>query len=378
MIKRFNKLLILFILSLFLTSCWDSGDINKKSITIALGVDDVNDNIEFSGEIAKITSSPNEGGEKAETSGVYKLLSYGKNFEESRIHYDSVNPYPVFLGATRVVVFGNNYAKKGMEPYLHRIDHLYDYRKTLLSVVSRESPTELFNIKIEKDLSAGFLIEDIVNNLISKGETVHTDIGKILSDIALGDVGYLLPYIGIEKGAIKYLGLAVMKDSKLEGIIDIEKTHGLLYILAENPTLIEVMPGDKNEKNDISFTTFVKKRKITTDYIDEKVIINIDLDLKAQLRYQYYPEPINDEYIKKLEGMISKKVKNDMVSMIKRAKNEFECDFFDFARYFRAEHPKIYEKIKWEDQFIRSDINVNVKTKIINKSLSDPNAKKKY
>ncbi|MBF8982840.1 Ger(x)C family spore germination protein [Lutibacter sp. B2] len=378
MIKKFDKLLIICILSVLLTGCWDSEDINKKSITITLGVDYVNDGIEFSGELAKLRSSPSESGEKNQASGVYQLLSYGKNFEESRRHYDSINPYPVFLGATRVVIFGQNYAKEGIEPYLNRIDHLYDYRKTLLSVVSRETPTELFKIKVEKDISVGFLIDDIMQNLEMRGEALYPQIGEILSDIALGHVGYVLPYIGIERGSIKYLGMAVMKDSKLEGTIDLENTHGVLYILAQNPTLVEVIPSTKNEKNQISFTTFIKKRKIKTDYIDEKVIINIDLDLKAQLRYQYYPEPVEDEDIKKLEDMISKKVENDIVSTMKKAKNEFECDFFDFVRYFRAEHPEIYKKIKWEDQFTRADINVNVKTKVINRSLEDPNAKKKY
>ena len=377
MIRKLSKVLIISMSVLLLTSCWDSEDINKKSIAISIGVDYVNNNIEFSGEMAKLASS-SEDKEKAKTSDVYRMLSYGKTFEEARVNYDSVNPFSVFLGATRVVVFGKEYAKKGIEPYLNRVDHLYDYRKTLLCVVSRESPRELFNTKIENDISVGFLIEDIIEHVSSKGEGLYPVTGELLSDIELGKIGYLLPYVGIKEGYIKYLGLAVMKNSKLIGIIDIKDTSGVIYILAKKPKVVQVINDSNSEKNKVSFQTFVKKRKIKTDYKNDRVTINMDLDLKAQLRYQYYTETISDEYIKRLEKIISEKVKNDIKSTIKRAQSEYKCDIFGFARYFRAEHPGIYEKINWEYAFENANINVNVNTKIINKSLRDSNAKKKY
>ncbi len=376
MIRKLAKLLIICMSVLLLTSCWDSQDTNKQSIAISVGVDYVNDNVEFSGEMAKLTPVANK--EKAEASDVYQMLSYGKTFEEARRNYESVTPAPVFLGATRIVIFGKNHAEKGIRPYLNRISKMYDYRKTLLAVVGRESPTEIFKVKVDKSISVGFLIEDIVKQLARRGEALYSNVGDVLSDVALGDIGYLLPYVGVEKGAIKYLGLAVMKDSKLVGIVDSEESLGIMYILAEKSKIAEVINSTKNKKNKFSLRTFVKKRNIKTDYVDEKVIININLDLEAQLRYQYDTESISDEYIKKLENMLSEKIKNDIVSIIKRSQNEFECDIFGFARYFNAEYPKIYEKINWEDEFTKANINVNVKTKIINKNLIDPNVKKKY
>jgi len=375
MIKKFRKI-ILLIIPLLLTGCWDYEDVNNKCIVITIGVDLVDDLIEFSGEIAKISASKKEE-EKAQAGDVYNLLSYGKTFEEARVHYDAENPYPVFLGATRVVVFGTDYAKEGIEPYLNRIDSLYDYRKTLLSVVSRERPKELFDLKVDKDISVGFLIEDIMNHLTTKGESLYPIVGEILSDIALGKVGYLLPYVGIEQDVLHYLGFAVMKDSKLIDIIDIYDTGGLLYIMADKPQLSEVLDSEKNKENKLSFSTQMKKRKIKTDYKNETVNINIDLDLSAVLRYQYYMESISDGDIKNFEKMISEKIEKEIISIIKKAQNDFECDIFRFAKYFRAQNPEIFRTIKWEDEFLKAEIEVNVKTKIVNMSLTDPNAKVK-
>ncbi|GAA0177546.1 Ger(x)C family spore germination protein [Clostridium sediminicola] len=378
MIRKQFRLLIICLCSILLTGCWDYEDINDKCIVISLGVDYFKDNIEFSGEIVKLTSSTDNDFENAQGDGVYRLLSYGKTFEEARLHYDAINPFPVFLGSTRVVVFGKRYAEKGIEPYLNRIDHIYNYRKTLLTVVCRESPKEMFSLKQKKDISVGYLIEDILNHLAKKGGALNPNVGEILSDIAFGNIGYLLPYVGVEKGTIKYLGYAVMKDSKLIGIIDLENTDGILYVLSEKPTSIEVIQDLNDEKKTFSFRTFTNKRKINVDYLDKRLNISIDMDLSAQLRYQYYTGKVNGRDIKELENMLSDQVKKDIVSNVERAQKEFQCDIFGFARYFRAEDPKTFQKIDWENEFINANVNVTVNTKIINRSFTDPNAEKKY
>ncbi|SHH47172.1 Ger(x)C family spore germination protein [Tepidibacter thalassicus] len=381
MIKIFSKLIVIFICLILLTSCWDYKDIDQRCIVHSVGVDRVDGKIEFSGEITQIKSSKGGGGlktEKAEATSVYKLLSYGKNFEQARINYDSVNPFPVFLGATRLVVFGTNFAKEGIEPYLNRIDKFYDYRKTILIVITRERPRKLFDIPVKKDISMGFLVEDILKSLIEKGRALNINVGKILSYMALKDVGYLLPYIGIEEGSVQYLGLAVMKDSKLIGTIEQENTSGILYLLADKPKLTEVIILPNEEKNKYVIITSLRKRKIKTEYKNNKVIINVNLDLEAQLQYQYYIASINDKKIKMLEDKLSKKIKNYIVNNFKTSQKEFECDYFQFVKYFKADNPKIYKDINWKKEYLNSDINVNVRVKIKNLGFIDPNAKSKY
>lgn len=183
---------------------------------------------------------------------------------------------------------------------------MYDYRKTLLIVVSREPPAKLFDLKVEKDIAVGFLIENNINFLANNGSTIYSTVGEILSDVAMGHIGYVLPYIGIDQKSVKYLGLAIMKDSKMIGTIDVSESKGLLLLLAENVKLTELIPGFKNKENMNSFRMEVDKRRITTEYIDNTAVINIKVDIKAQLQYQYYLEPISDKDIKQMENILEK------------------------------------------------------------------------
>lgn len=378
MMKRLSKPLILLI-PLLLTGCWDYQDVNQRSIPLSIGVDSVGGEIEFTGEIAKLTSPAGDGeAESLESKNVYNMLAYGKDFEETRIHYDATIPYPLFLGATQIVVFGENYSKQGIEPYLNRINKFYDYRKTLVLAVSSIPPRELFQFKQEKEASVGLLVEDIINNLKDKKMTVFSNFGEILSIIQLDGVGYLLPYVGTEHNNIAYLGLAVMKDSKLVGIVDYEETDGLIYALADKPILTEGLFSREDEENKVSIRTSVKRRRVKTDYKDGRVIFNMDLLVSGELRYQYFLKPISKKQQKEFEEMVSKKLTIDITNIFERSQKEFKCDIFQFAKHFRAEHPQIYKKLNWEEAYMDADLNINVKADIINLGLTDPNAKRKY
>lgn len=378
MIRKNLKIITFLVIGMVaLTGCWDYRDINKRSIVITVGVDRIGGEVEFATEVARLLGQ--SGAEaKAKEEDVYKDFSYGDNFELTRVDYDSRRPYPTFLSATRVVIFGNTYAREGIEPYINRINQTYDYRKNILTVVSREPAAELVKIPIEKDISVGFFIDNMMHFLDKKGTSLYPTVGEILSDIALGDVGYLLPYIGISQESIKYLGFAVMKDSKMIDTIDVSDSDGILYLLSDNPSFTEIIQLKRQKDNKYSFLVKIKDRKITTDYKNGKPVINIDLELKEHLQYLYYVEPISDSDMKLLENRISEVVKKYITEAVERSQKKNKCDIFGFARYFRADYPKIYKEMDWEEEYPKIDVNINVKSRIINTNLADPNAKHKY
>lgn len=387
MIKKAIKLLLTIIWVILLASCWDYRDINKRSIVLSVGLDLVDDKIELSGEVAKLVTSPKEGGNKPQGTDIYKVLAYGNTFEEARMNYDSANPYPVFVSAIRVVVFGQDFAKMSIEPYINRIDKLPDYRKSLPIVISQVSPKKLFDKGTEKETSVGFVIEDILFHFKQRGEGLYTTLGDVVSSIEMENVGYLLPYIGIESDSIKYLGLAVMKNSKMIDVLYLKDIGGIIYLLSPNPTLTELITFDDEEndeekdnkfsKNVYSIEAKVNRRKITTDYKNEKVSINIDLNINATLRYQYYKKDISDELVRSLETKTSEKIKSQITKSILSSQRDYECDIFGFAHYFRGSHPKIYKQLNWPEAYANADININVNTKITSFNLINPNYKKK-
>jgi spore germination protein KC len=375
--KKLTKFFILFLIPLLLCSCWDYNDIDERGVVLSVGIDydSLADNYNFSGEVANFSPSSGQQSDQDKRNIIYNFSSQGRTLEDAKLHSDSSVPMPLFLGGTAVVIFGKSLAKKSIEPYLHRIDGMLDYRKTLLAVVSKEPPEELLKLKTNKATSVGSSIQQNLEWLETSGKALYTTIGEMLSSISLGDVGYVLPYVGIQANDIRYLGLAVMKDSKLVDIIDIKDTDGLLYLVADKPSLVEFMPGLKNSNNIFSFHSQFKKRKIKAEYIDNTPVINVNLEIHLAIPYQYFIETISEEEIKKLENSVKEKIQKDIQTVINRSQTEFKCDIFNFVKYFKADCPKAYKSIDWEEAYTNAKVNIDVSTKIINLDLDDPNAK---
>jgi spore germination protein KC len=375
MIIKSNKMICALLLPLLLTGCWDYVDINKRIITLSIGVDYVNDDIEFTGEIVKLSSNSSSG---KDVMDVYNYESLGKDFDASRADFDAKVSAPDFSGATRLVVFSKKYAEnKGIQSYINRLYSFPEIRNSVLITISEVPTRDIFKSKVENDISVSYAIEDAVRYLDKGGVALYKTTQEIFSDIQYGNIGYLVPYITIDKNVTKYLGLAAMKDSKLVGIIKREDSNGFLFVLSKKPTTSTTISNPNNEKNSISVTTTLSKRRIETSYEDNKINIYIYLKLNSQLNYQYFNiDPLNKEVIKKIEVIISNKIKEDVLAAVTRSQNEFQSDVFGFARYFKAQNPQAYKHIKWKDEYLNASFHLNVETTIKNTNLFDPNAKK--
>jgi spore germination protein KC len=380
MISKNKKVFCILLLSSLLTGCWDYTDINKRTIDLGFGIDEANENIEYCGEIAKISSDSFSNKTTVSVSDVYNYRSLGRDFEAARRDYDASVPGEDFSGAMRALVFSEKYAqRKGITSYMNRFYSSPRFRNSVLVVISSEPPREIFRGKIESDITVSYGIEDTIRYLDQNGMALYKTIQQINSDIRFESIGYLIPYITRDNTTIKYLGMAAMKDGKLAGIIRLEESNGFLFVLAKKPFMNYTIRRPNNENNPISVTTTLGKRRIKTSFKDNKVNIDINLKLNSKLEYQYNNiNPISKEDIKKMEEIISNKTREEVTSAVKRSQEEFKSDVFGFARYFKADNLEKYKTMNWKEQYLEATVNVNVETSIKNTTLLDPNIKKTH
>ena len=377
MANKIRKLILVTLLSLLLSGCWDFEDINKRSITLSIGVEEMDEQIIFNGEIAKLASESNKGGTSATVTDVYYYTAKGKDFEEAKYDFDYKIPNTDFTSAVRCVALSKQYAQKaGIESYINRFSFMPGFRSSVLVVISEQNTKELFEEKVTNDISTGHGIENTIKYLEKNGYAEYTTVQDIRQDISFEDIGFVLPYIKKENDTIKYLGLAVMKDSKFIGVINADESIGTLYLTTKNASGIEKIPISQNKSNLASIKTKLNRRKIKTRCENGQIYIDIKLNINSNLLYEYIEEPIADEAIKKLESIIQDMIKQEVSSSIKRSQEEFRCDIFGFARYFKADNPKLYKTINWAEEYPDVQFNVEVKSKIINYNLINTKAGK--
>lgn len=377
MIKKIISLTIIFFISLFFTSCWDSKDIQFKNIVLCPGIDYENDIYKLYAEVASIRKEMTNEQGSSEIKNVAVLSGQGKSLNEARIELDRVADFPMFLGAARAFVFSQSSAKHGIEPVINMIGGIFDYRKTTDVVICDDKIEDLYHTVPENDISVGFSIEDTIDDLTNKGVAINVTVGDILGKISVEYADYLIPYIGLEESQLKFLGYGVMKDSKLVGLLPDKKAKGMVFILSPKTNLVYDVSLPSNEDNKISFIVELRKKDISIKYVNHKVVIDVDINITAELEFQYHRQAISDALKNQVQEIISKKVQKDITSIIEKSQKEYKCDFLNFYKHFRARYPDIYRKINWREKYCQAKINIDVSTNIKNAGLIDLKATKR-
>jgi spore germination protein KC len=223
---------------------------------------------------------------------------------------------------------------------------------------------ELFQITPTNNISVSFDIRDLLAQLKKNGVTYNTDIGSALSAIAVHKIGYTLNYIGVVNKNIKFLGIAVMKDSRLVGIIPADKAVYVTNIVGKKASSNLEIPDPNNKDNVITVSTNLHKRKVDVSYEKGRVVININLKFTARVQYQDLFGKLEENDKEKVEDAISQIHKKQTLKIIRRAQTNFKCDFFKFYLTFRSKYPNIAKNIDWDQKFSEAQVNVNVKTDV--------------
>lgn len=373
--KLFKLSVVTLCFPLTLAACWNYKDINMRSIDLCIGVDNNGGEVQYVGEFAKLITNELEKGE-ASLTDVYKYKASGNFFESTRQNYDNRTNALDFSGAVRSVIFSQKYAEEiGIESYINRLNYVNQFRNSVLIAISDEPIETLLKDPVENDISVGYAIENTISYLSDSGRTLYKSAQSIVSDISFKNIGYLLPYISRSKGAINYLGFAVMKDSKMIGVIPKKESTGVLFLLSKKPTTTKLLSHPSYQDNLVNSKVFLDKRKIKTSYLDNHVVIDIDLKLLSEIMYEYKITPLSDNDIKILENSISTLIKDEITSAITKSKKDFKCDIFQIARHFKASNYTEYKELDWEKEYVNAKVNVNIKTTIKNINVLDPNGK---
>ncbi|GAA0786343.1 Ger(x)C family spore germination protein [Hathewaya limosa] len=381
MIKNHKGIIVLFLcFTLILNGCWDYRDINSRNIIISLGIDKEKDNVIFAGEIVKSNyeaAKGEEGGNKG--TSIYCYEAKGANFEEARWDYDRQTPFQEFFGGIRSVVYSEEYARKeGIQTYLNRFNLSYDYRKSILMAVSEERCSDLFKKKLKNDISVGVSIDDTMLYLKEDGKALYITVGDVLTNLSLTTIGSLLPYIKIIDGSVNFIGYGIFnEEGRMVGTILGKDNIGLLYLLGKDPSIRTVMPRPGNPENQISYEVGIKKRKIKTRYENGTPIIDIDLKLVSSIKYQYYREELDVKMLDRIRQHMELDAKYEIEKVLKKSQEEYRIDFLNFGKYFKGQNYNIYKNIDWKKEYPKAKINVNVKMKINDINLKDPNSKVK-
>lgn len=382
MIKKIAILLMLVFLTGLLGGCWSRKEITEVAIILGTGVDwTAEDRIRLAVQIARPGGfgAGGEGGAGGMEPPAWVVWAEGKTIEEAERYLAMKVPRDIYWGHSVILVFGEEMAKKGTRMVTNFFQRSRQPREIMWLMVAKGEAKDLLatHSKLAKTSAqaAGFLTRmetgyavqsrEYAEMLASKGvQPVVTGVEVIEAGEAHG------PGLGKNPPTNKEVqlsGVAVFKEDKLIGWLDMHETRGLLWLKGELKKGVVIVPSPGEPEKKVSIKIRRSSTKIVPEYDGENLRFNVMIKVEGDMVEQQSREDLaKPEKIKALESAMAGEIKNRAAVALEKAQWEYGVDIFGFGDAFHRKYKKEWRELKnrWDEEFSQSDVNIAVEAHI--------------
>lgn len=356
-----------------LTGCWDQMELNERAIWVASGFDLApNGSIEVSGQIlipSKLGSAQSISGQRGAGKGFFVASSIGKDVSDAVNNLQSKLSRQVFASHRRVIVVGEDFARKGIASMLDEHSRNTEVRlRSDLLVVLDSTAKEFFRTIYPLEINPAFGVWkeheqfhgtrqtsflDFLMTANSKGVTPTLPIISRIPDLA-GDKkaskdneGFqmsgtaifnrefkMIGFLNVHEGVLLNWILGRLKNNVVTGFVPEGNGFASLFLSKVGGTITPVLKGDK-----LSFIITLSGQGTIREN-------NTSLDLK------------NQDSLKKVEQAINSQVKEEVITLVNKVQRKYGEDVFGFGEAVHRKYPYLWKR--WQTDWMKRFTEVNV------------------
>lgn len=377
-----KKLIILIILTIFLSGCWSSKEVTDLSIAMGLGID--KDEEGYSVTVQLINPSDISTQIPSTRTGVTIYKSTGKTIFETLRKLTKKSPRKIYLSHLQTIVFGEDFAKEGISNALDFFSRDHELRTDFYMLVAKDSKAEdvLKVLTPLEKIPALNMYKSLEMSEKAWAETYHVELDDLISTLLSDGKNPVLTGInltgdlsrGTSKENVERIqslattsidNIAVFKEDKLVGWLSSDESKGYNYIDDNiNSTIINV-PCSKEEV--ISVEIIRSKTKVKGSVEEGKPQIDIEVKSEANIgSVECDIKLLETENVYDLEKKVEQKIKEQMEKVLKVAQKKYKSDIFGFGEAIHREDPKAWKELKkdWNEKFSNMSVNIDVDLKL--------------
>ena len=412
--KRASAIILLVLLvALFLTGCWDRIDIESRAYILGIAIDkypphpgekEKNDSeaaspqeeekfekmelhagdrkyamtiqIPILKKAQTVSAGTGSGGGGGEGSSTWEITQIGSSFismNREILSRTNLIPYYEHL---QVIIISEDVARQGIEDVLDFFVRDQEMRRRVKLFVSPGEAKSILDVKPRtEDFSAMYLAHIPMNSTKNSRMVHEVDLGQVINYIHQG-YDFVLPRVEATKDEIKTSGAAVFKKHKMVGWLSELEVEAFKFIVNRFlggiivTEISEEMAAETGENGLMSLEVLRTKTEITPITEGKNPSLRIDIKVEGN-----YAEEINihthgrlrKEFLIKAEKQFAKEIENLCKKTIRKVQQEYEADIFHFEHIFRTKKPAYWKQVEkhWEVIFPELEVDVNVEVEIV-------------
>ncbi|AJY76690.1 Ger(x)C family spore germination protein [Paenibacillus beijingensis] len=384
--KRGIVLVLIAVLPLFVSGCWNKREMNELGIVSATALD-LGENNEWNTTyqlvIPQSTTTVTGGGGGAQAP-ITVFSTKGKTLMEASQNAQLEAPRPLYFSHNQIIVISESVARRGINEIVDVYLRQNERRETADVVLTKGKAMDLLEILTPSQKIPG----ESINYLLQGGKggqtvLIDSQLYRLVNKLATPTSSAMLPEVVIsgnkEKQSsldayketrnpaiMKLNRLGIFKKDKLAHWLKREDSIGMAWIYDHVDNLTVVFPCGEDNQAMGSFLVERNRTKLKPKQQQGRLIMDIRLKTDGSLfETPCRLELKKPETLTKLEKAVEKEIKKQVEKTVE-ALQGIKADAVGFDDAFHRAYPKQWKtwNRNWEDEFAEIKLIVHVKVNI--------------
>ncbi len=366
-------LVVLFILLMLATGCWDYREISEEIIIAgaAFDYDEKNDGLVLTVEITLPKSS-----EKGSTFNSQVYSSEGKNVTDAVNKLTSKAGHKLLWSHSKVIILSTELIERenlfiGIMDWVKRDLETRDYAWMLLS--KEKTAGEIFlkaNPQTESIIS--YYLDHVFLTIKSNEAYMSIPYWKFMYSLQSEGFYAVLPTVRLEESARSVLplvnGTEIISRNKTVCWLDGNQTKILLLLTDKLHDVNFIVEQAYNEKyQTVSLRVLDSKSSIKPVLSEKGLVMDISVQMEAYIsEIDGSKDVFNEERIKNLEKEAEAAAAGEIKELVSLLKEKYKVDAIGFGDKVENKYPEFWNKIKndWENEFEKALCSIRINLEI--------------
>ena len=349
MIKhRWLQIILMLILGLVLSGCWDAKDINERSFVMGVAFDlpDSGEGHVMTIEVPVLHSFATQSGGSGPTSVLF--ATEGTSVAQMATHFESRTWRELFFGHTQVVIISEDIARKDIRPLLDFFDRNPRIDRRLTLFISQGEARQVLETKDPREPLVSVYLNQMLNTLTNTARVVKQNFQDSLRNLENnGDT--VLPRVRTSGTEVVIAGGALIKDYKMIAWLGENETRAVAFLYNNiSGGLITV------NINDILYAYAIRSAssEIKPKLKDNELTFTIEVKSEGDIIEVYYENAAGSSSfnIPEIEAKLNDLIINEIHHLVTKLQ-DLKTDPIGFDRLVYRHYPKFWQEHadEWKD-----------------------------
>lgn len=368
--RRIIFLLLLAVVTILLSGCWDRRELDELSSVVAIAVDkyEPHDPKEDGNYLVTIQipiptkiagGGEGEGGEGGAGS-VQVMSSTGLSLQHALDNLQKRVNNQLFLGHTRVLLISEEVARDGVMDIIDFFRRNPHARRLMGVIITQNKAKDALKVLTSLEQVPAVYLISIMENGARQ---------QMMPKITLGDFNialstpYLYPftyYSSTGETDFSWKGLALFKEDKMVGNLSERESWLLMHLIKEGSGGNFILRFDeKGSPRQLIIKPGSVKTKLKTKVNRGQVTARYDVELEVDIRENNTGYKLgNQKQLAQLSYQIARILEEESNQLVSKLQRE-GIDALSLGAKIKAHHYEKWKKLNWKDAFPKANIDVH-------------------